>query len=153
MNNYPAINLGREAFQSSRTQGSCDSKSFMNNPEIEEPLIKKFTRNFFENGLLSTLEEFSHQNENNSRVFSVLSKMFLFVIDSGNNLFNSNLKIKGNNSIETFSRTRYWSKSTIRCIEFHPNYFKLAIAISDDTIRIYGQQNVGQQVNLKSNFQ
>lgn len=111
----------------------------MNDAPSAEPLLKRFSRTFFESGLSLALDELI---QTDSKVLGAVSKLLLYVIDSGNRLrsfYNPYLRVKGIVSIEKYSRTRDWSRSTIRCLAFHPNVFKLAVAASDDTIRIYGQ--------------
>ena len=109
-------------------------------PGSSEPLLKRLSRSYFENGLIFTLDELSSEN---SKVLGAISRLLLYVIDSGNRfIFNPHLRVKGIVSIEKVSRTRDWSRSTIRYLAFHPNIFKLAVAASDDTIRIYGQSIV-----------
>ena len=41
------------------------------------------------------------------------------------------------NTVALFSKTKDWLGSPIRCLAWHPNCIKLAVATRDDTILVY----------------
>lgn len=73
-------------------------------------------------------------------IFSPLSGGILKVMNYGNRVrmfFNPHLKEIGIENYDNFSQVRQWKNSAVRYLTFHPQFFKIAIASGDDTIRIY----------------
>jgi aladin len=124
----------------------------------QETNLKKYVRIFVEEGTESVLKEAAKSDQ---KVVSNSSKAILYLFNFGKRLkmfwkpylkdvegkfedpcikiqlikiFPGFLGIEG---IEKYSQTRNLKKSCIRIIKWHPNYFKLAIASNDDSIRIY----------------
>lgn len=134
--NYPEINISRELFQSS-THLLDDNRSLM--LPVQESLAKRISRKFFEEGFVEALNEANSNSEQNPVVRPILKYVLLIVeLFTKAKLFISpHLREQGVASIEKYSQTRMLLRSTIRCIRWHPNCFKIAVAASDDTIRVY----------------
>lgn len=131
---YPEININRELFHASRTR---DDKNVL--VQVEESIVKAIIRTYFETGLLSALEVAAKE----SNVVGKGARYFIKVLDVGRQIkvfFRPHLKIQGVESIAKFSQTRNWVTSPIRCISWHPNFFKLAVAAEDDSVRLYSNR-------------
>lgn len=111
-------------------------------PVNDETLIKRVTRTFFEEDIYSALQEATDPiNSINHPIISSIAKYSLYIINAGKKIkwfLRPNLKEQGpSGSIAWYSETRDWQRSSIRCIKWHPNCFKIAVAASDDSIRVY----------------
>lgn len=110
---------------------------------VNEPLIKRITRSIFENSLTEALTEATtDENTNTNPYISKVATYILHVLNAGNRVrlfFKPHLKDQGITSIGNFSQTRDWNRSMVRCIKWHPNCFKIAVAANDDSIRVYSE--------------
>lgn len=131
---YPEININRELFHASRSR---DDKSVL--IAVDESVIKVICRTFFDEGLTSALQEAGKA----PNWIGSSARYVLQLLDAGRRLkvfFRPHLKIQGVDCIATFSQTRDWMKSPIRCIAWNPDCFKLAVAAVDDSIRLYNDR-------------
>ncbi|XP_055615358.1 aladin-like [Toxorhynchites rutilus septentrionalis] len=139
---YPEINIGRELFHHAAGHVQDHRRTIM--VPINETLIKRITRTFFEEGPVEALNEAANSNSQHYNVFlGSLARYMLVLVDVGNSIkffLKPHLKEQGVGSVGKYTQTRDWSKSAIRCIRWHPNCFKIAIAASDDSIRVYGDE-------------
>lgn len=121
---------------------------------VNESLLKKFTRVFFEDGIEESLRVLE---QSDSKLLSSVSKGFLQFLNIGQrvNLFlYPHLKETGIESYgKNFSQTRNWKKSTIRHISWNPLCFKLAVAGVDDSIRVYTNEEQSTVMVLKNGSQ
>lgn len=124
---------------------------------VQESLLKRVFRTFFEEDLTSAVKELQTSE---SKVTQVLAGYTLRIVGLGNTVkyfLRPHLKDQATSSGARFSQTRDWNKSPIRVISWHPNTFKMAVAASDDSIRIYTdgtgiipQLKCGQQKGITS---
>lgn len=124
---------------------------------VEESLLKRFFRTFFEEDLTAAIKELQTAENN---VTKVLARYTLRLVDLGSTLkyfVRPHLKDQALAGGARFSLTRDWLRSPIRVICWHPNTFKMAVAASDDSIRIYTdvtgiipQLKCGQQRGITS---
>ncbi|XP_055840899.1 aladin [Episyrphus balteatus] len=136
---YPEININCEIFSAAAAKPVDSYRTVM--VPVNERVIKRITRTFFESGFLEALNEakdpataasspiISSAAEYTSRALEFIGKIKLMVFPY--------LKEHGIASIAKYSETRDWIRSCIRYIVWHPNCFKIAVAGSDDVIRIY----------------
>jgi aladin len=121
---------------------------------VEESILKKFTRVFFEDGLEGSLKVLE---QSHSTFLSSISKGVLQFLNLGqrvNFFFNPHLKETGIESYEkNFSQTRQWKSAAIRCISWNTLCFKLAVAAVDDSIRIYTNEEQSIVLLLKNGLQ
>ncbi|XP_059609472.1 aladin-like isoform X2 [Phlebotomus argentipes] len=137
MAKYPEINIVRELFHtpSSNLLHRDSGRNLM--MPVQESLLKHITRTFFEEGLSSALEEATMSS--NSLV-KIGAKYCLYLVNAGNNMryfLRPHLRDRTLASVGKFSETKNWPRSPIRCIRWHPHCFKLAVAASDDSIRVF----------------
>lgn len=129
-----------DAFNTSYGNVDFDSRPTLLIP-ITEPTLKRIIRTFFESGIqeaicearndrtalespgIKSAADFAH------RIVEMLHNIKTKIIPG--------LKEKGPNAIASFSETRDWINSNIRCVSWHPNCFKLAVAGSDDVVRVF----------------
>lgn len=163
LEDYPDINISREIhYPSNVTQTGAtgaiyrDSRRTIMMP-VNEPLIKRLTRSIFENTFTEALTEATtDENTITNPYISKMAKCILHVFDAGNWIrlfFKPHLKDQGITSIGKFSQTRDWTRSMIRCIKWHPNSFKIAVAANDDSIRVYGGDDKNNVPIFKSYLQ
>lgn len=123
---------------------------------VNETLIKRITRTFFEEGTVEALNEAANIDSHQyNPIVGSLSRYLLALIGAGNRVkffFKPHLKEQGVHCVGKYTQTKDWSKSAIRCIRWHPNCFKVAIAASDDSIRVYSDEPTIVPV-LKSGLQ
>ncbi|XP_055681036.1 aladin-like [Lutzomyia longipalpis] len=149
---YPEINIVRELFHTSSSNIlHRDSGRNLMMP-VHENLLKHITRTFFEDSLSAALEEASTAS---SAVVRTCAKYLLYVVNVGNNMryfLRPHLRDQTLASVGKFSETKNWHRSPIRCIKWHPHCFKLAVAASDDSIRVFTDEPTAVPV-LKTGLQ
>lgn len=108
---------------------------------ISEPPLKRIIRTFFESGIHEAICEARNDRTavESPRIKSAadLAHRIAEVFYNIKTKIIPGLKEKGPGAIAAYSETRDWINSNIRYISWHPNCFKLAVAGSDDVIRIY----------------
>ncbi|XP_011181672.1 aladin [Zeugodacus cucurbitae] len=137
---YPEINLNCEMFSTSVSGHSNDTYRNVMIP-VNEGVIKRIVRTFFESGFMEALNEArDQQTATVSPLICATAKytceMLDFVKRLKTKIFPHMREVSVNNVAE-YSETRDWLRSYIRCIVWHPNCFKIAVAGSDDIVRIY----------------
>ncbi|XP_017779368.1 PREDICTED: aladin-like [Nicrophorus vespilloides] len=104
---------------------------------VDVPFLKQLIQVYYEQGMMEAIEMVSAHRQT---VISASAKVLLQVINKLHKvrcIVNPRLLIKGESTITQFSQTRNWSKSPIRCMAWHDTIPKIAVATSDDTVRIY----------------
>lgn len=152
---YPEVNIVREMFHSGSHANQDDRRSVL--IAVQESLLKRVFRTFFEDDLTSAIKELQTSD---SKLTKVIAGYSLRLVDLGNTVMyfmRPHLKDQATASGARFSQTRDWQRSPIRVICWHPNTFKMAVAASDDSIRIYTdgtgiipQLKCGQQRGITS---
>ncbi|KAL5275604.1 AAAS family protein [Megaselia abdita] len=138
---YPEIHITCDAFNTSLGNTvDFDSRPTLLIP-ISEPPLKRIIRTFFENGIQEAIcEARNDRTAMESPGIKSAADLAHRIVEA---LYNIKTKIipglreQGPSTIASFSETRDWINSNIRCIAWHPNCFKLAIAGSDDVVRIF----------------
>ncbi|GAB0091399.1 Aladin [Sergentomyia squamirostris] len=137
LSRYPEINIVRELFHTSSSNIlHRDSGRNLMMP-VSESLLKNVTRTFFEDSLEAALEEASTSS---NTIVKTCAKYLLYLVNVGNNMryfLRPHLRDQTLESVGKFSETKNWQRSPIRCIKWHPHCFKLAVAASDDSIRVF----------------
>lgn len=107
---------------------------------VNEHVLKRIVRTFFENGFHEALNEArSPQTASKSVFISSIAQYLHQTLDTLNKIklkFLPHLEEQGSEAIAKFSETHDWLISYIRCVVWHPNCFKIAVATCDD-VRIY----------------
>lgn len=152
---YPDINISRELCHHAANAASYshdDHKSVM--VPVNETLIKRISRTFFESGFVQAVKEATQADSIDANpIVCVLAKYTLRLVELNERVqlyLRPHHKEHGVFTIAKFSQTRDWPRSLIRCIKWHPNCFKIAVAACDDSIRIYSDEQTVVQI-LKVN--
>lgn len=148
---YPDINMNRELFHATRVR---DDKSVL--VAVDETILKLVCRTYFEEGLAAALRQAAKvENCQRHPWAGTVAQCLLQVVEAGRRVkifFRPYLQLQGAQCMSSFSQTRDWVKSPIRCIRWHPNCFKLAVVGADDSIRLYTDQQQSAPI-LKSGLQ
>ncbi|XP_037026602.1 aladin [Bradysia coprophila] len=137
LSSYPDINVSRELCNHSSSSHD-DNKTVL--IPVHEPLIKKLTRTFIENGFVAALEKAANSETDTKAVVVSVARFALRIVNMCKTVqyyYHPYRRDHGVFSISKYAQTREWSRSLIRVIRWHPNVFKLAVAACDDSIRIY----------------
>lgn len=136
---YPEISINCDIFSGTGAKPVDSNRTVM--VAVNEGVIKRITTTFFESGFIEALNEaknpataisrplIASTAEYISRGLDFIRKIKLMIFPY--------LKEHGIASIARYSETRDWIRSCVRYIAWHPNCFKIAVAGSDDIIRIY----------------
>lgn len=127
-------------FHSSAAHSNQDDRRVL--LTVQESLLKRVFRTFFEEDLNSALRELQTCDNNATKTLAG------YLLRIGNFLRPPNRHMQTG---------RDWTRGAIRVICWHPNTFKLAVAATDDCIRIYTdmtaiipQLKCGQQRGITS---
>ncbi|KAK4879347.1 hypothetical protein RN001_007493 [Aquatica leii] len=108
---------------------------------VQEPFLKRLVQAYSDQGVVEVL---SIAKEFGPVIISNLASVLLNLIN-GVDMIRSKLTLK---SIENplllladISQTRSWLQSSIRCIAWHDYHTKIAVATSDDVVRIYSNNS------------
>lgn len=108
---------------------------------VNEGVLKRIIRSYFEMSFAQALnaardEQTAAQNPFISQIAEYTFQMLEFFKSVKLKIF-PHMRELGITTIAKHSETRDWNRSYIRCIVWHPNCFKIAVAGVDDIIRIY----------------
>lgn len=145
----------REMFQTSGAHASHDDRPVL--LAVQETLLKRVFRTFFEEDLTAAIKQLQTADNNLTKILAGYSLRLVGVGNTVKYFLRPHLKDQATASGARFSQTRDWQRSPIRVICWHPNTFKMAVAASDDSIRIYTdgtgiipQLKCGQQRGITS---
>lgn len=134
-NEYPHIDVQRDLYQN-RLQSDISVLL-----PVNQGLLKHICSTYFEEGFKSALREASNASERFPTLASIAWGC-LKLLDVG-----SEIKKVFSPTLEPgidhlFSQTRNWKRSPVRCFAWHPHLFKIAVAASDDSIKIYYKSTI-----------
>ncbi|XP_031625036.1 aladin [Contarinia nasturtii] len=144
---YPDIYIRREGLIGSTHSIPFGSRYNLDRAILitpqNEPLPKRLARIFFEEGPTEALREAELQTQDQPINYLFRGLNFaLCKLKHLNQIFWPYRNNENVNNLSEFVQTRDWQNSPIRCIRWHPNYFKLAVASVDDNIKIYSSDTV-----------
>ncbi|XP_053670363.1 aladin-like [Anopheles nili] len=145
---YPDVVFTREMLHPPGQSRRTDCTRDMMVP-VTESLPKRIMSIFMELGILEALGE---ATQSESRLVSRAASYLQLVCRRLKQYWQSYPCELSMDLVAKYSQTRNWQKSTIRCIGWHPQCFKLAVATIDDTVRIY-TRNPGVTPILRSSQQ
>ncbi|XP_037937943.1 aladin-like [Teleopsis dalmanni] len=124
---------------------------------VHEGVVKRIVRTFFENGFRVALQEATSPetiefNPNVAKVAQYICDALDAVNRYKQKIFPHKRRQLSVNDIVNFTETRDWCHANIRCIAWHPNCFKIAVAGGDDSVRIYTESYAEIPV-LKTHYQ
>lgn len=107
---------------------------------VNEPFFKQIARVWYEQGLSDALQLVVERQGNNQPRLATAATYALKVIDFLGKIRDTIQPRVNKNSkylINSVSTVRDWCNSPIRCVAWHPHTTKLAVAATDDSVRIY----------------
>lgn len=114
--------------------------------------MKHLAQVYYEHGFLEMLQNASDQRH---YVLSKGASIILKFVQTVHQLrfsFNPYFKKETKQVINTVSRTRNWLSSPVRCISWHPHAKKIAVALFDDSVKIF-HNGVSTVTLLKTKYQ
>ncbi|GLV46013.1 aladin [Carabus blaptoides fortunei] len=147
---HPRVHITRDILHS-MTTGDESRALFL---PVHEPFSKQLTKIWFEQGFTEAVR-FATTESFKNEILIATARWALKLINGLSRIHNViypyTLQDK-RKSLSTFSQTRNWLNSPIRYIAWHPHISKLAVATSDDSVRIYSTDSKLVPV-LKSKLQ
>uniref|UniRef100_A0A1B6FRP2 Aladin seven-bladed propeller domain-containing protein n=1 Tax=Cuerna arida TaxID=1464854 RepID=A0A1B6FRP2_9HEMI len=113
---------------------------------VSQTLWKKLQQSWYEKGFVSMLEIASNPRENQGFiVLEFVAKQTLSALKVASKFYSLIPGYKKKESGEVLapmlSQNSVYCRSNIRCLAWHPHCIKLAVAASDDSIRIYSENS------------
>ncbi|XP_054267179.1 aladin-like [Macrosteles quadrilineatus] len=135
LSSHPHIVITNEMLHPSMSKED-GSKVFL---PVSQTLWKKLQHTWYEKGFVPMLEVAAHPRENQGFiVLEFVAKQMLAAIRFASTLHNVvpgyKKKVKEDLMV---SQNPVYSSSNIRCLAWHPHCTRLAVAASDDSIRVY----------------
>lgn len=119
--------------------------------EVDDNILKKITSVWCKQGFLEALSVAADPTINRDNHLLAISASYALKVA---NIFTAfryflqpHLKDIGPKIVANYSRTRNWGNAPIKCLAWHPHTTKIAVATSDDNVRIYCSE-VGNLMNI-----
>ncbi|KAJ8686499.1 hypothetical protein QAD02_022293 [Eretmocerus hayati] len=132
--------------ETSRTVGASDL--FL---PVQDSALKKVVNTWREKGVLEAIKTAAVEDPREITLplhwLATRMVQLLEIIERGT-FWSSVLPISGSGSVADVAATRDWETALIRCITWHPQCIRLAVATRDDRIRIFSapSSNIGTAV-------
>ncbi|RZC34365.1 aladin [Asbolus verrucosus] len=134
---HPKIHITRDLLHHT-TLGDEGKALFL---PTDVPFLKQLTQVYSEHGFKEVLHTSSmHHTFIISKTALLLLSIFRY-FRKAQLLLNPSLEYEGTYLIDELSQTRNWTNSSIKCIAWHLHNSRLAVATSDDSVRIYCNDN------------
>ncbi|VVC42525.1 WD40/YVTN repeat-like-containing domain,WD40 repeat [Cinara cedri] len=116
-------------------------------PSAEPTALQKIIANFVEEDFWIACDEVIKYLNRTSRCMSICSYPLRLMMT-----FSSHANLKGSEKtvLSNLSRTKLWLSSVIRCMAWHSQTIKLAIASSHDIVFVYNQKGSEARIKNKS---
>lgn len=109
--------------------------------DVDDNLLKKVTSVWCKQGFLEALSVAADPSINRESHLLAVSASYVLklanVFTALRYFLQPHLKDIGPKIVANYSRTRGWGNVPIKCLVWHPHTTKLAVATSDDNVRIY----------------
>lgn len=104
---------------------------------VQLPFLKQLVQIYYEHGYVEMLHAIVGRQTFLISNLATLALRTLNTVDNIRIALNPTYKQSKMKIISEAVLTRNWSGATIRCIAWHPDYVRLAVATCDDTVRIF----------------
>lgn len=107
---------------------------------VHETFIKQVAQVWYEQGIMEALELVAERQKYNHPYVAKASSYALKIFEVLSNIRNMvrPRMVKNQKAlIASVSQVKDWLHSPVRCLAWHPHCTKLAVAASDDSVRIY----------------
>ncbi|XP_053611187.1 aladin [Plodia interpunctella] len=133
---HPVINVARDLHHH-RTSDENISMYI----DVEDNLLKKITSVLYKEGFLEALSMAADPNVNRDHPLLSMTASYALklanVFTTFRYFLQPHLKDIGPKIVANYSRTRNWGSAPIKCLAWHPHTTKIAVATSDDNVRVY----------------
>ncbi|XP_068617760.1 aladin [Battus philenor] len=134
--NHPKINVTRDI-----QHHKISDENVSLYVDVEDKLLKKITSVWYKQGFLDALSVAADTSINRESPFLAVTAAYVLKVA---NLFTAfryfiqpHLKDIGPKTVSKYSRSRNWGTAPIKCLAWHPHTTKIAVATSDDNVRVY----------------
>lgn len=151
MDKHPKIHITRDMLHPLST-GDESRALFL---PVNEPFFKQVAQVWYEQGVSEALKLIAEKQRTNYPLAANTATYALKIIDfmtSIRSMIQPYSNKDNRNLIASVSQVKDWFNSPIRFISWHPHCTKLAIAASDDSVRIYSTESTLVPI-LKSKLQ
>jgi len=150
---YPQVNVSHDLLKPSITRESARS-AFL---EHDDTMRQRLLHAWYEHGVSGVLEELSQVNEKEKALWvSNLASRLLAVVRFTSSLhgwFFPHLAMSNEDLIAEFSPSVNWKESAVRQFAWHPHTAKFALALHDDSVRVYTAKKLDIVPILKHRLQ
>ncbi|KAM3959684.1 aladin [Aphomia sociella] len=133
---HPVINVSRDVHHHRTTDENISMYI-----EVEDNLLKKITSVLYKQGVLEALSVAADPNINRDSPLLAVAASYVLKVANVFTAFRyflqPHLKDIGPKIVSNYSRTRNWGNSLVKCLAWHPHSTKIAVATSDDNVRVY----------------
>ncbi|XP_041982031.1 aladin-like [Aricia agestis] len=135
--NHPKINVTKDTHHHHRLSDENVSMYV----DVQDNLLKKITSVWYKQGFIEALNVAADPTVNkDNKVLSVTASYALKIANIFTTLryfMQPHLKDIGPKIVSNYSNTRNWSTAPVKCLAWHPHTTKIAVALSDDSVRVY----------------
>lgn len=109
--------------------------------DVDDNLLKKITSVWYKQGFLEALSVAADPGINRENPLLSVAASYILKVANVFTAFHyfmqPHLKDIGPKIVSNYSRTRNWGSAPIKCLAWHPHTTKIAVATTDDNIRVY----------------
>lgn len=149
VSNYPSISLSHDAVHLAAREDA--RHVFLH---VEEKLLKKIISAWYEHGSVEALQLAATPSDQTSSIIQTSAQVALKTINALSSILNAvypHFGERGQHS--STSSGQSWHRSPVKCIAWHPHCTKIAVAVSDDSVRVYSAMSPGLVPTLRSKGQ
>ncbi|OXU27677.1 hypothetical protein TSAR_003748 [Trichomalopsis sarcophagae] len=147
LRDFPAVNITQEMLATRETHRTIGARDLF--LPVQDSAFKKVVSIWREKGLLEAIRTAAAEDpaEITHPVHWITTRITR-MLDSieGGTFWSSILPSSGSGSVADVAATRDWTTALIRCIAWHPNCIRLAVATRDDRIRIFSTGNIATAI-------
>ncbi|KAI0212464.1 Aladin [Lamellibrachia satsuma] len=152
---YPTVDISQDLLRPSISRVSARS-AFIEHTETPQ---KRLLRAWHEHGLSGLLEELAAGHRRDvavNRTVSVMASLLLGAVRWANSLRGTicpHLTMTNEDMIAEFSSNSNWREGFIRCFAWHPHTTKFALALLDDSVKVFTASKTDVAPILKHKLQ
>ncbi|XP_034243709.1 aladin-like [Thrips palmi] len=123
---------------------------------VEEKLLKRIISTWYEQGTVEALELAATPNDQSGYILQMSARIALKAIHAMSLVLNSvypHFGERGQHLTASGAHSRSLHHNPVRCIAWHPHITKIAVAVSDDSVRVYTAMSPGLVPTLRSKGQ
>ncbi|XP_026285051.1 aladin [Frankliniella occidentalis] len=148
---YPSISLSHDAVH--MAAGEDARHVFLH---VEEKLLKRIMSTWYEQGAIEALQLASSPSDQSSAILQWSARLALktmHVMSLAVNTIFPTFGERGQHTNSTGSQAQSLHRNPVRFVVWHPHCTKIAVAVSDDSVRVYAAATPGFVPTLRSKLQ